>query len=108
MSYDRTMQIIERKFRGVITFVEIKQVMTEATGISGKENCFSWLNDLTDASADLTPTEVYNLSKVLLAIVAELGDNANKIRRAIVAGDNIKNVQFAETVSANRGQLVRV
>jgi hypothetical protein len=107
-AYNSATHIIETKFHGEIAFEEIRQVMVEVTAIAVQKNCFSWLNDFSDAGADLTSTDVYNLSKALPDIASPLGNNIDKIKRAIVTGEKIKNVQFAETVAVNRGQHVKV
>jgi hypothetical protein len=83
-------------------------MMVEATRIAEQKNCFSWLNDFSNAEANLTSTDIYNLSKALPGIASPLGSNIGKIKRAIVAGEKIKDVQFAETVAVNRVQHVKI
>ena len=82
------MKDIETNFHSQITFDDIKHVTVEVTDIALIENCFSWLNELTEATAELTPTDVYTLSKISPK-VAQLAFFPQKPEQRIAAGNRV-------------------
>lgn len=98
--------IIETKYQGIVTFNEVKEVVLESTMLSKESKRYLWLADYSEATLNLSTTEIYDLPKLILEAATSLNIVSFHIKRAIVIIRDKANYEFAETVSINRGQNI--
>lgn len=107
-TFDSETGIIDSKFKGIIEFDELKEVIEEFISIAAKEKKYLWLTDYSEASPQLTTMQIYELPKIILAAAEELNIIPYFIKRAIVMSDTDANFNFAQTLSLNRGQSLEL
>ena len=105
--YNSEERVIEIKVQGDLSLNEVKEIMTEAAQAAKAQNFFLVLNDMREAKPNLSMLEIYQLPKILTDIFASFELNAYKLKRALVAANDLKDYSFFETVSLNRSQHVK-
>ena len=98
--------IIETKYQGIVTFNEVKEVVSESITLSEENKRYLWLADYSEATLNLSTMEIYDLPKLILEAATSLNIVAFHIKRAIVIIRDKANYEFAEIVSKNRGQNI--
>ena len=106
VEYDQKANIIHAKVAGPLTVETIRDLANAVALISKERGCFRVLNDLREASMQLSMLETYSLPKMLAEIASSLGLPIQRFRRADLLPDPWKLSQFYETVSKNRVQNV--
>ena len=105
--YNSTEHTIEIKVQGDFFLTEAQEIITEAVQIIKAQNCFLVLNDMREATIKLSFLEIYELPKTLRDIFASSGLNVHKLKQALVVKKDLKDFDFYETVTVNRGQSVK-
>jgi len=108
ISYNAEAGVIETKVQGDFFLSEAKEMISEAMEVAKEQNCFLLLCDLQAANVKLSTLEIYQLPNVVLDKSASLGFHAHKLKRALVATHNVRDYDFFETVTVNRGQNAKV
>ena len=107
VNYNSEMHIVEIKVQGDFSLKEAREIFSESAKVTKEKNCYLIFTDLLEATMKLSVTEIYDLPKILLDILALSEINANKLKRAFVVAKNSKDYSFHETVSNNRGQRIK-
>jgi len=76
--------------------------------LAEQHHCFLVLRDAREATPHFSTTEIYDLPKVILEILGQLGIPVHKFKRALVVSADIDDFTFSETASRNRGQNVTI
>src|SRR5215204_967454 len=92
--YNSEEQIIEIKVQGDLSLNAVKEIMTEAAQIAKAQACFLVLNDMREATMKLDMTEIYQLPKILTDIFTSFELNVYKLKRALVAANDLKDYSF--------------
>ena len=113
ITYNLETGFVEAKVQGTISFDEIKEIYSKYVQTTMENESFLYLADYREATLDLSTTELYDLPKILSDIVAPLGINVHKLRRAAVIAKGLKGKQlgdygFYETVTLNRWQNTKL
>jgi len=104
IAYNAEASIIEIKVQGDFFLSEAKEMISEALEMANEQNCFLLLCDLRDAAVKLSTVEIYQLPNVVSDKSASLGLHPYKLKRAFVVTHDLKDYDFFETVTVNRGQ----
>ena len=99
--------MIEIKVQGDFFLTEAREIITEAVQVVKAQNCFLVLNDMRETTIKLSFLEIYELPKTLRDIFSSSGLNVHKLKQALVVKKDLKDFDFYETVTVNRGQSVR-
>jgi hypothetical protein len=106
VTFNSNEDVICIKLHGEINLLSVIQIATEVAHTAKKHDSFRILNDAREASVKLSTLEIVQLPKVFSEILAEMGIQINKFRRAIIVSNYMDDFTFFETVSMNRGQNV--
>ncbi len=108
IAYNSDASVIEIKVQGDFFLSEAKEMVSEAMEVAKEQNCFLLLCDLRAATVKLSTFEIYQLPNVVSEKSASLGLHPHKLKRAFVATNDLKDYDFFETVTVNRGQSAKV
>ncbi|MBX2990372.1 MAG: hypothetical protein KF749_04290 [Bacteroidetes bacterium] len=113
ISYNPETGFVEAKVQGAISFNEIKEIYSKYVQTTMENESFLYLADYREAILDLSTMELYDLPTILADIVAPLGINVHKLRRAVVIAKGLKDkrlgdYRFYETVTLNRWQHTKL
>jgi hypothetical protein len=100
--------IIETKLYGDINHNDVLKFIDDCIDIALKNKCYSWLIDYSNARYKLNTLEILNLPIEVSAKMDVLGEEKQKIRRAIVSITDKGDFIFLENAAANKGQNLRV
>ncbi|MCP4704755.1 MAG: hypothetical protein GY865_09110 [candidate division Zixibacteria bacterium] len=103
VNYNQKDDYIVGNFIGDLNKNSVKEYAQAIIDSSKENNCTRLLNDLREANIGISIIEFYNFQKT---IITEDVDQSWK--RAIVAKENIKELDFYETVSYNQGYHLRI
>ena len=106
--FNKEIGIVETKLDGVITFNEVRNVISESTALAKEYKCYLWLTDYCEATSQLSTMEIYDLPKLFSEAASLLNINVFQIKRAIVISKDKANYHFAQNVSKNRGQSLEL
>ena len=106
--YNPEAHAIESKVQGDLTFGEVKEIITEIALLVKEKGCTLILSDYSEATLKLAMIELYELPKIILNTFASSGLKAHRLRRALVASKEVKDFQFFENVTVNRGLNTKV
>jgi len=90
-----------------MTLSEGKEIISESLQMVKEQNCFFILNDLREATVELSTMEIYELPKMILDTFASSRLSVYRLKRAFVAAKEWADSKFFETVTLNRGQSVK-
>lgn len=113
ITYNPETGFVEAKVQGTISFNEIKEIYSKYVQTTMENESFLYLGDYREATLVLSTMELYGLPKLLSDLVAPLGINVHKLKRAavIAKGLNYKQLgdyRFYETVTLNRAQITKL
>jgi hypothetical protein len=108
ISYNSDAGVIEIKVQGDFFLREAQEMISEALDVAKEQNCFLLLCDLRAATVKLSTIEIYQLPNVVSDKSASLGLHPHKLKRAFVVTNDLKEYDFFETVTVNRGQSAKV
>jgi hypothetical protein len=108
ITYNSKESVIEINIQGDLFLNEIKEIVTEVIQIAKEQNCLLVLNDMRESTMQLSIVEIYELPKIILDISVSLGLDVRKFKRAFVAEKDLKDYDFFETVTFNRGQHAKL
>jgi hypothetical protein len=106
--YNAETDVIESKFQGVLTFDEVKKFISEGALISKEKNCRFFLSDYREVRLKLSILEIFEVPQLIKDGFASFGLNVYRLRRAVVAAEDLKDYRFYENVAFNRGQYAKV
>ena len=106
VEYDPQTDIIHIKVEGPLTLAIVRDVSNAAALLSKERGCLRILNDLREASIQLSMLEIYSLPGSIAKITSALGLPVHNFRRAVVLPEGTTLLPFFETVSRNRMQNV--
>lgn len=106
--YNSEARVIEITIQGDFSLSEAKEIISEATQVAKEQNCFLVLTDLREATLKLSTLEIYELPNVVSDKLASSGLHAYEFKRAFVAAKDLKDYDFFETVTVNRGQNAKL
>lgn len=101
--YDKKCSCIKVKVDGELTIEVLKNIAREVNELSQKYNCSKILNNLLNATANVSALDIYQMPK----IAKECGVN-NWFKRALIVGDRKEEFEFLETVFLNQGHIVQL
>ena len=107
--YNSTTGFVEATVEGVINFDEVKEIFSKGVQTLVAHESFLYLADYREAVLDLSIAELYELPQLLSVMVAPLGINVRRFKRAVVIAKDLQETRlddyrFYETVTVNRGQ----
>jgi hypothetical protein len=108
ISYNAEAGVIEAQVKGDLFLSEARDLISEAMEVAKEQNCYLILCDLQAANVKLSTLEIHQLPNVVSEKSASLGFHAHKLKRALVATRDVRDYDFFETVTVNRGQNARV
>ncbi|MAY02494.1 MAG: hypothetical protein CMQ38_05895 [Gammaproteobacteria bacterium] len=108
VEFDREGYFISIVYYGPISLDDVEAVREEALRLSKKHFCYKLLTDFREASFDLSTTDIMDLPDSTAKVYSEHGMSAGQVKRALVVGKKSLSLSFLETVSLNRGQLVKI
>ena len=106
--YNPETNVIESKFQGVLIVDEVKKFISEGALISKEKNCRFFLSDYREVRLNHSTMDIYEVPQLLQDIFASFGLNVRRLRRAVVAAEDLEDYLFYETVAFNRGQYAKV
>jgi len=107
-SYNSKTHVIESKFIQNLNFVEVKGFISDGALISKENNCPFFLSDYRQVRLKLSTMEIFEVPKLMQGEFASLNLWVNRLYRAVVAAEDLKDYQFYETAAINRGQHLKV
>jgi hypothetical protein len=108
ITYNPRDNIIEVYVQGDLTLQRIKEIVSEVLKACKEQNCLFILSDFREAVVKLSTMEIYELPKVLSEMAVSSGLVVYKLRRAFVAQKRLDDLEFFETVTANKGQNMKL
>ena len=108
VTYNLETHIVESEIYGDLSLDESIELISDIAQACAENNCSLCLSDYRGATLNLSVLELYDIPKTLTNILDSLGLSANKIERAIVVPESIKNFRFYETVTLNNGQKIKL
>lgn len=103
VSYDSESGIVRARMDGDIEMEEVMKYASEVVRTITANDCRRVLNDMRGAVMKLSTTDIWNVPRIM-----EKAGMPPATRRALVTTEDNKDVSFAEAVSHNVGQTVRV
>ncbi len=107
-TFDDTAGIIMTHIDGIADAAEMRSVLKESAELSAANKCNRWLLDLTGAKDAMTTLDFFELPKFMDGLGKTVGIPVHRIKIAVAAAVRTNEHLFAEMVSANRGQNIRV
>jgi len=108
VTYNSETHVVETKAHGNLTLDEAKELIFDIGQVCVEKNCFLCLSDYREATLNLSTLDIYSIPQLLSDILASMGLPANKVKRAVVVAKDIKDFEFFETVTINRGQNIKL
>ena len=108
INFNAEVGIIQIRPEEVITFNEVKKIISEATVLAKEHQCYLWLIDYSHVRPHFSTIEIYELPKLFVEAAKLLNIHIFQIKRAIVTLEAHADYEFAKTVSANRGQSLEL
>jgi hypothetical protein len=108
--YNQAERIIEVKVQGNVAKEDVREIYDQWLQIAKEQECFSVLYDWREATlSHLSTMDIYELPRILAKMVIPLGIRPGRLRRAVVTSENDDEdkARFAETVTANVGQVAK-
>ncbi|NUN68194.1 MAG: hypothetical protein HUU02_00615 [Bacteroidetes bacterium] len=107
-SFDTSAGIIINTLTGTVDTGLLRTVLKGSAEAWRTTQYTRWLNDLSNAEDRLTTLDIYDLPKYMEELRKTTGVPIHNIRIAVVVQSRTSEHLFAEMVSANRGQNIRV
>ena len=108
VTYNPETHIVETKAHGNLTLEEAKELIFDIGQACAENNCFLCLSDYRDVTLKLSTLDIYSIPQILSDKLASMGLPANKVKRAVVIAKDIRDFEFFETVTINRGQNIKL
>jgi len=112
MSYKFThnseLHILELIIEGEYGFSDAKQLIADAIEWVKKYNCYKVLADVRNAKLRLSIIDFYEAPQIIANLFKTVDIPISKLKRAVVITKGTRNVDFLETVVANRGQTMKL
>jgi hypothetical protein len=103
LHYEQECDCIIGSFIGNMNLEALKEYAKEIKKTVMKNNCKHFINDLRRANLDLTSIDIFSIPSLLI----KLGiDHTWKI--AVVFSNDVEDYSFFETVTNNRGKIVKI
>ena len=102
ITYNQELNYISLVTSGIVNMIALREISQKIKTSIANFHCQRILHDLRDAQIDLETYEIYNTPER----VKEAGYSTS--RRALIFSSDAQDFSFFETVSSNKGQLVRV
>ncbi len=106
--YNQEECIIELHIQGLITLNEFKDVISEVAHTVYENHCLLILSDYRQATLKLSAFEIYDVPKIIMNTDTPSYISEREVKRALVVTEITEDFHFLETVSANRGQPVKL
>ena len=103
VSYDSESDIVRARMDGEIEIEEVTKFASDVVHTIIAHDCRRYLNDMRGAVMKLSTTDIWNVPRVM----GKAG-MPPATRRALVTTEGNKDASFAETVSHNVGQTVKI
>ncbi len=103
VSYDSESNIVRARIDGDIEIEEVTKFASDVVHTIIAHDCRCVLNDMRLATLKLSTTDIWNVPRIM-----EKAGMPPATRRALVTAEDNKDVSFAEVVSHNVGQNVKV
>ena len=85
VTYNPALGIIETGAQGNLNLSEAKEIIYAITQIALEKDCFLCLSDYRKATIAMSTLQIYEIPKILSAIVTSSGLRPSKFKRAIIA-----------------------
>jgi len=106
--YNDEINVIEAQLTDDITFECILSFIKDMAELSIKHENYQWLVDYTKAHFKLGTFEIYNLPKAAYNKLEPLGDQRDRLKRAIIRINDKEDFAFLYNVAQNTGQNLKV
>jgi hypothetical protein len=103
VSYDSESDIVRARMYGEVKIEEVAKYASDVVHTVLAHDCRRVLNDMREAVMKLSTTDIWNVPRIM-----EKAGMPPATRRALVTTKDNKDATFAEAVSHNVGQTVRV
>ena len=103
VSYDSESNIVRAHMDGEIEIEEFMKFASDVVQTIIAHDCRRYLNDISAAVMKLSTTDIWNIPRIM-----EKAGMPPATRRALVTTEDDKEVSFAEAVSHNVGQTVKI
>lgn len=103
LQYNPDTDCIELTIQGVFNMERLKAIAPEVAGLSEKSACQRILNDMSNATIDVSLADIYSSPQQM--------DNSGisrSTRRALVVPADFEQASFLETVTRNRGHNLKL
>ena len=111
ISYNPETGIVETRVQGNLNITLAKEISAEAMQIAVEEGSKLFLNDFSNASIEMSVTQIYKLPEIISNVAESMGVNARELKRANIFSPisfpDTGSEKFAEDVKRNRGFTVR-
>jgi hypothetical protein len=104
VKYDEDAHLTVVSYYGRVDLSAIREGASEAARIAKEHDCFLVLIDCREAALALSTLDIHGLPKMLSDVLAALGIQIHRFKRAIVVSQDIEDFSFFETVTQNRSQ----
>lgn len=111
IAYDATAGFIAVVHHGSDDQPSLKNTLLEVVRLMKEHGCHLVLSDYRDAVVNMSPAAIYAYPKEAVEVSKAAGIDPHQTRQAIVLSDqspNLADFQFYETVSVNRGRMIKV
>jgi hypothetical protein len=106
VAFDPIDKLLIVRFEGSISLPMIASVASEVARIAAEKDVFFVLTDARQAVMDLSTIQIYELPGAISEVLTAEGSMSHRFRRALVVSERMKDFDFFETVSRNRGHDV--
>lgn len=103
IKYDEANDCVICRMSGELRIPELLDFGANAAALLKEHDCWRLLNDMREVKKLPSVVDIYNLPR----LVGE-SEFPQQAKRAVVFSKDEKDYQFLETVSVNRGQLLKV
>ena len=107
-SYNSKTHVIESKFIQNLNFAEVKGFISDGALISKENNCPFFLSDYRQVRLKLSTMEIFKVPQIMQAEFSSLNLWVNRLKRAVVAAEDLEDYRFYENAAINRGQHLKV
>ena len=108
VTYDENLKIIRIRYCGQLTVADLQRGSQEAAQRIIDCQCQRVLVDSREVDFKLSTLEILDLPETFSTVLAELGLELRKIKRALVVVSLGNDYRFLETVAVNRGYWVKL
>ena len=108
ITHDAGEHLINITYQGDLEPQMLGEIVSEVAGLAKQHDCFHILADFREAQLRFSTVDLYDAPGFLSQELSAFALSGYQFKRAMIAGKDWEDLSFFETVSANRGQDVKL